>query len=165
MNPNSLLLQAENAMLEIAVSKILSLNAMTEKAGLLLTQTDATELVQTQRNSLRSNHRFDFGSDTIYKLAFTFSDSPYLTQSNYTETLHDLIELFYHFKSETQEALDDDTLIELMKDYFDNICEGSLELLAMKDLETMAQNLREGKTDFKSVRESHNWYEWEEWNE
>ena len=113
----------------------------------------------------KKNYRFEFGTDTVSKLIFAFSDSPYLTQSHYAETLHDLIELFYYFKSETSEALDDDTLIALMKDYYDHVCEGSMELLEMKDLETMARNLREGKSDFKTVREAHHWYEWEEWNE
>lgn len=165
MTSNFLLQQTEKAVEKIAVSKLLSLNAVTENFGLLLTESDAIEIIQTQKNSLKKNYRFEFGTDTVSKLIFTFSDSPYLTQSHYAETLHDLIELFYYFKSETSEALDDDTLIALMKDYYDHVCEGSMELLEMKDLETMARNLREGKSDFKTVREAHHWYEWEEWNE
>lgn len=165
MNSKHLLQQTENALQEITVSKILSLNAITEKYGLILTESDAIEIIKTQKRALKNNYRFEFGSDTLSKLIFAFSDSPYLTQSNYLEIIHDLIDLFYHFKSETQEALDDDSLIQLMKDYFDRVCEGSMELLSMKDLETMARQLRQGKLDFSTVRDAHHWYKWEEWND
>lgn len=147
------------------ISQLLAFNEKTDIYGIRLTGADAKALISTQENALAQNGRFDFGTGIIVKIVFAFCDSPYLTQENYAETIHELIEIFYHFKNETLEALDDDTLIELMKEYFDEVCEGSLELLEMKDLETMAQNLREGKSDFKTVREGHHWYTWEEWND
>lgn len=147
------------------ISQLLAFNEKTEVYGIRLTSADAKALISSQENALAQNGRLDFGAGIIMKIVFAFCDSPYLSQENYAETLHDLIEIFYHFKNETLDALDDDTLIELMKEYFDEVCEGSLELLEMKDLETMAQNLREGKTDFKTVREVHHWYTWEEWND
>lgn len=147
------------------ISQLLAFNQKTDVYDLCLTNADVKALIVTQENALTQNGRYEFGTGIIMKIVFAFCDSPYLTQENYAETIHDLIEIFYHFKNDTLDAIDDDTLIELMKTYFDEVCEGSLELLKMKDLETMAQNLRKEKSDFKTVRNAHHWYEWEEWND
>lgn len=61
-----------------------------------------------------------------------FSESPYITQEHYVSTLHELHEIFYHLKNETEDKIGDAKLIGMMKDCFDQECEGSLELLKDK---------------------------------
>ena len=45
-------------------------------------------------------------------------------------------------KGETLEQMPDDELIERMKGYFDGVDQGSLDLLASRELDQMARNIR-----------------------
>lgn len=157
------LIKLENR--SITIPHLVSFNKLTKKYGLSLSETDAKALIESRNESLVRHGRIEFGMGILDRIIFAFCDSPYLTQENYAETIHDLIEIFYYFKSDTFDTLDDETLIELMKTNFNEGCEGSVDLLAMKDLETMARSLREGNASFKQVREAHHCYEWEEWND
>ena len=51
--------------------------------------------------------------------------------------------LFYHFKNETEDRVGDTALLTYMKRAFDGQCRGSLELLAGTALPEMARKLRE----------------------
>lgn len=126
-----------------AACDILCCNSLTEAYGLSLTSEQAAELIQTRSLSLESTGRIEFGGGVIDKIIRSFCDSPYLSQYDYAETLHELVELFYFFKNETLDLIGDDDLIGLMKKGYD-ICQGSLDLLANRELETMARNIRYG---------------------
>jgi hypothetical protein len=80
-----------------------------------------------------------------------FCESPYLSQFNYAATLNDLIETFYYFKNETLDEISDDELISLMKKYFDGRCQGSIELLQNRGLESLARNIRYGINDYANL--------------
>ncbi|MEG2117744.1 MAG: DUF6323 family protein, partial [Clostridia bacterium] len=90
---------------------------------------------------LISNGRFELGGGIITKIINAFCRSPYITQSNYAQTINELIELFYYFKTETKDKVDDDSLIEFMSNSFDNVCQGSVELLGTRELERVARNI------------------------
>ncbi|MEG1743142.1 MAG: DUF6323 family protein, partial [Clostridia bacterium] len=96
---------------------------------LILSNDDAREIVETREDALISNGRFELGGGIITKIINAFCRSPYITQSNYAQTINELIELFYYFKTETKDKVDDDSLIEFMSNSFDNVCQGSVELL------------------------------------
>ncbi|NOV61628.1 hypothetical protein B0H37_000844 [Clostridium beijerinckii] len=49
------------------------------------------------------------------------------------------------------EEIGDIELINLMKGYFDNECQGSLELLRYKYLDTIAHNIKYGVSDYLNV--------------
>lgn len=127
-----------------AVREIVQCNDYTEQFGLVLTQQQAAQLVQTRSDSLRQNGRIEFGGGVIDKIIREFCDSPYISADNYAQTLHELIELFYAFKNETMDRVPDDDLIHFMKSAFDGVCGGSLELLADRELYRMAKNVRNG---------------------
>lgn len=127
-----------------AVGEILRCNAVTRRFGLALTEAQAAELVETRAHALRENGRIEFGGGVIDKLAEAFCDSPYLSMRNYTQTLHALIELFYHYKNEALDRISDDDLIAFMKTAYDGACHGSLELLAGRELWRLARNARFG---------------------
>lgn len=136
-------------MQKLAVTEILDCNEITSRYRLILTPTEARELVATRAQALSSNGRIEFAGGIINKLIMKFCNSPFLSQYNYATTLNDLIETFYYFKNETLDEVSDDELISLMKTYFDRSCQGSIELLQNRELETLARNIRYGISEYK----------------
>ena len=127
-----------------AINEVIKCNDYTLRHGLVLTQVQAAELVDTRALALSDNGRIEFGGGVIDKIIKGFCDSPYISMHNYTETLHELIEMFYYYKNETMDLISDDELIMYMKSLFDGVCQGSLELLSGRELYRMAKNLRSG---------------------
>jgi len=132
-----------------AVGEVIKCNEHTEQFGLVLTQAQAIELVETRFLSLRENGRIEFGGGVIDKIIKEFCDSPYISMHNYAATLHELIETFYYYKNETLDLISDDDLIKFMKSAFDGVCQGSVDLLSGRELYQLARNLRFGlPTDY-----------------
>ena len=127
-----------------AVGEVIKCNDYTEQFGLVLTQAQAIELVETRSLSLRDNGRIEFGGGVIDKIIKEFCDSPYISMHNYAATLHELIETFYYYKNETLDLISDDDLIKFMKSAFDGVCQGSIDLLSGRELYRLARNLRFG---------------------
>ncbi len=127
-----------------AVSEIMKCNDMTVKFGLILTEAQALELVETRSYALKQNGRIEFGGGVIDKIISEFCDSPYISINNYNETVHELLEIFYYYKNETIDLMSDDDLIKYMKNAFDGICQGSIELLSGRELYKLARNMRYG---------------------
>lgn len=78
---------------------------------------------------LNKTSRIELGNGVTGKLIDAFCSSPYISQQNYEETLHELRALFYEYKNETLEGVSDDELIDYMQYTFNGECSGSLELL------------------------------------
>ena len=138
---------------KLAVAEIVSCNQTTSRYGLVLKESDARELADTRSEALEKLGRVEFAGGVISKLILEFCDSPYLDQANYAETLHELVQIFYYFKNETLDEVDDDDLITAMKKYFDETCRGSLDLLETRNLETLARKIRYGETDTEDYGE------------
>lgn len=128
-----------------AIGEILKCNDSTARFGLELTERQAAQLVETRAFALKTAGRIEFGGGVIQKLIYAFCDSPYLMRQNYESTLHELVELFYFYKNETENRFSDDELIDFMKKAYDGPCAGSLELLAGRELYRLAENLRWGR--------------------
>jgi hypothetical protein len=133
--------------------QIVEFNEKSKKYGLVLTHTDALQLVETRSRSLLENGRIEIGSGTLIKIIDAFYDSVFIMQEDYSDTLNELLEIFYYFKNETLELISDEELIDLMKDYFENRCKGSLELLKDRELEKLANNLRFGVADYSNMND------------
>ena len=129
---------------EQAAEEILHSNRHSLPFGLLLTKQQALELAETRSRALHACGRVEFGAGMIGKLAEAFCSSPYLSRETYAETLNELVELFYLYKSETGERVTDDGLIRYMRAAFDGPCGGSLELLGGRALYRLAHRLRSG---------------------
>ena len=130
--------------------EILQCNEETIEYGLKLREEDVKEIIQTRSEALSKNGRVEFGGGIIKEIIATFSDSPYISQYNYVETIEELIEMFYYYKNETMEEIGDTDLINLMKDYFDNKCQGSLDFLN-RYLDSIAHNIKYGVTDYLNM--------------
>lgn len=139
-----LMIFSDSLLIKHAVSEIIKCNEITEQYALTLTEQQAVELVETRSYSLKSTGRIELGGGVIDKIIKEFCDSPYISQYNYAETLHELIEIFYYYKNETLDLMSDDDLIKFMQKCFNGKCQGSLDLLKFRELEKMAHNIRYG---------------------
>lgn len=125
-------------------------NEQSSQFGLLLSHQDAVELIETRNLALKGTGRIEFGGIIINKIIEEFCSSPYLTMDNYAESIHDLTEIFYYYKNETFDLISDDDLIKFMRHRFDSVCQGSLELLAGRELDNLVRSIRCGYAAFCS---------------
>lgn len=123
-------------------NQILEMNTESAQYGLTLTATDAQELIEARHEVLQSFGRVELDIEVIRKLILSFCTSPFITQEDYATILLDLLEVFYYMKNETEDRLSDDQLIEQLKDFFDDDCGGSMELLMGRELEEFARSFR-----------------------
>ncbi|MDP4088857.1 MAG: DUF6323 family protein [Bacillota bacterium] len=137
-----------------AFAEIQQINEVTLEYGLRLSDNDIKIILSTRSEALSSSGRVEFGGEIITRLIMRFCDSPYISQYNYVETIDELIETFYHYKNETMDGISDDELIDFMKECFDNKCQGDLELLRYKYLDTLAHNVKYGVVDYLEVDEA-----------
>ena len=139
-------ISSSSIVMKLAMEDTLRCNDYTQKFGLVLSEEQAMNLVTTRAKSLEANGRIEFGGGVVEKLIWAFCDSPYISQDNYAETIHELIECFYYFKNDTLDICSDDEMIAFMAEAFNGECQGSGELLRDRDMERMAANLRYGRT-------------------
>lgn len=131
------------------MTEIRNCNDFTSKYSLQLSDADIHELVENRKEALANTGRIEFGGGIIQKIIIEFADSPYIYQDNYTETLTQLQELFYYYKNEALEELPDNELIQVMRKYFDDICQGSLEYLNSTMLENYCRDIRYGTKEYR----------------
>ena len=105
-------------------------NARTEQYGLCLTAQALAALERGRRDALRDSGRVELGGGILERLAEAFADSPYLSQECFAETLAELQELFYHFKTAARETLPDDELLLGLRRAFDGPAGGDTGYLA-----------------------------------
>ncbi|MDK2935337.1 MAG: hypothetical protein PWP62_345 [Eubacteriaceae bacterium] len=129
-------------LIESNTKRIYQCNAITSDYQLFLTPEEAHALALTQQQSLKDQGRIDLCESIIpEKIITAFSDSAYLAAENYFESLTELIDIFYYYKSDTLEQFSDDHLLQKMKDYFDGSCHGSLALLKNRELYHLARSI------------------------
>ena len=131
---------------------IFNCNEFTSEYGLMFHENDVKEIIRTRNVALETSGRIEFNGEIITKIITSFCDSPYISQYNYSDTINELVEIFYNYKNETLDYISDDELIEIMKEYFDNYCQGSLELLEGKVLYKIADNIRRGVKDYTNIQ-------------
>ena len=117
---------------EQQINEILELNDTTNKFGLLLNATEITQILEERNKDLKYIGRIDFSIEVTKNLVANFCNSSFITQETYVETLQGLHTVFYHLKNETMDKIGDTILINLIKDYFENSCGGSVEVLKGK---------------------------------
>ena len=123
--------------------EILNCNDFSKEYGLILSKEQVLDIINTKNNSLKDNGRVEFDKSVISLIIKEFCSSNYIEAVKYVETINELIELFYYYKSETFDILTDDELIEYMKDEFNGKCQGSIDLL-YKKLDKITDNLHNG---------------------
>ena len=127
-----------------AIAEIKKCNELTIKYDLHLNDDEVKALVERRFDALKNTGRIEFSEGILTKIIEAFCDSPYIMQQNYEDTLLELQDAFYFFKSEAMDQISDDELIEFMKRHFDGKCQGSLEYLSGTTLEELCRNTRYG---------------------
>lgn len=142
----------ENSLLDKEVfNEIIKCNYFTKEYGLKLTEKNIKEIMATRKESLNKFGRIEFNGEIVTKIIKRFCDSPYISQYNYSDSINELVEIFYNYKNETLDYIGDDELIDIMKTNFDDYCAGSMELLEGKVLYRIADNIRNGVKDYKKI--------------
>ncbi len=126
---------------EQQVNEILQMNDESSKFGLVLTAQETVQILEERNRCLKHIGRIDLGIEVSKSIISNFCKSSYITPEIYVATLHELHEIFYHMKNETEDKIGDDALIKTIKDYFENSCGGSTELLKGK-LQIFADDFR-----------------------
>lgn len=128
-----------NLLKQQSIAEIKQSNDYTLKYGLTLSDHDINALVEHRKEALELSGRIEFSGGVIQKLIYKFASSPYVYQDNYVSTMSELQELFYYFKNETMDEINDDDLIHIMKQYFDLDCQGSLKSLQTRVFENICR--------------------------
>ncbi len=144
------LISFENLSLQPVSREILDLNAVSAEYGLLLSEEDARELSDTRNRSLTENDRVEIGVGAVGKLIRRFCKSHYVTQENYTNLLNEVTDLFYYIKTETEDQISDDDLVEELFRRFELRCNGSIDTLVSV----------EGERIIRMVNSGDNYYDW-----
>lgn len=129
---------------EEEIKSIIECNEFSKRYRVVLTEKDVNELLERRKENLVEEERVEFKGGILPKIIYEFCDSPYIYQQNYVETLEGLQTAFYMFKNECLDELSDDELLSLMKKYFNEECEGSLEYLEGTFLDIYCRNIRKG---------------------
>lgn len=127
------------------VNQILKTNENSKENGLTLSEEEATALVEARRDTLKSERRVEFGDSISPKLIRVFSDSSFINQEDYAETIARLQEIFFLYKNESMDMVTDDELLGIMKNAYENESGGDLEYLEGTALEAFARNIRAGE--------------------
>ena len=117
-------------------------NEYTNQFGLCLTDDDIQDLLIRRRECLSEQQRVEFGTGILDKIIFAFCDSNFIYQDNYVESIARLQNIFYLYKNESMDELTDEELITMMRNAFDDECQGSLEYLEETYLDQFARNIR-----------------------
>ncbi|MTI71828.1 MAG: hypothetical protein FH751_16385 [Firmicutes bacterium] len=123
------------------IEEVLKSNEKIKKYGLLLTVEDVNKIMETRNRALQSYGRIELEIKVTKMMIEEFSDSCYIDNENFVFILNELQDIFYYFKNETEDKISDIKLIDILKEYFENSCEGSIELLKSR-LEVFAQEFR-----------------------
>lgn len=142
MNLPAIFNSVNTVLKEIQINELMETNKGSVDYGLRLTEKDASEIIEARNETLQSYGRIDLGIGTTKELIKNFCTSSFINQQEYTSTLIDLQEIFYYMKNETEDSIGDEDLIDKMKDYFNNSCQGSLELLQGREIESLAKSIR-----------------------
>lgn len=130
-----------NALKERQVNEILKLNDDTREYGLVLKSEEVLQILDARNKYLQHVGRIELGIEVSKSIIHSFCNSSYIAQDGYVDALHELHEIFYSMKNETEDKIGDEKLIRIMKDFYEKSSGGSLELLKSQLL-TFAEDFR-----------------------
>lgn len=125
--------------------EILELNEISKEYGLVLSEEDAVELSETRTKALVDNDRIEIGVGAIAGIIKRFSKSRYVNDDNYTYVLNEITDIFYYIKTETDDKVDDDELLDELFKRFELNCRGSMDLLLGREAERIIRKINSGE--------------------
>lgn len=129
---------------EIQLREILEINNESEKYGLVLNMQDAKAIVAARAAALQNSERIEMSNDVVKKITQMLYASPFICQEDYVFNINNIQEMFYYMKNETEDKIGDDELIDIIFNFYNNSCQGSIELLK-ETLQSFGENFRREK--------------------
>lgn len=123
-------------------AQILALRERAISYGLVISPKDASALAEVGVEQLHEQERVEFAQSAVVKIIHKFMESGYISQSDFVETVSELIAVFYEVKEESLDVISDDDVIFAMFDCFENISNGDIELLRTRDLERLIRRAK-----------------------
>ena len=139
------LITLENFALQPVDDKILALNTVSQEHGLMLTPEDARELSEIRERSLRDNERLEIGLGAMEGIIRRFSRSSFINQENYAYVVAEVTDLFYYIKTETDDKVSDNELLDELYLRFEQRCRGSVDLLLSREGEILIRKINAGE--------------------
>lgn len=139
------LITLENFALQPVDDKILALNEVSRVHGLVLTPEDAKELSQIRERSLKDNERLEIGLGAMEGVIRRFSKSSFVNQENYAYVIAEVTDLFYYIKTETDDKVSDNELLDELYLRFEQRCRGSVDLLLGREGEILIRKINAGE--------------------
>lgn len=125
--------------------KILALNDVSREHGLMLTPEDAKELSEVRARSLKDNERLEIGLGAMEGVIRRFSQSAFINQENYAYVIAEVTDLFYYIKTETDDKINDNELLDELYLRFEQRCRGSVDLLMSREGEILIRKINAGE--------------------
>lgn len=113
----------------MTVKGILGCAEYAEKHGIIIDERCAAALAEAKTKALGVSGRVEFGESAAVLLAEVFAGSPYLTNDNFTETVSEVIGVFYEAKNAVRDRVGDRALAEFLRRAFDGVCGGDTDSL------------------------------------
>ena len=139
------LITLENFALQPVDDKILALNEVSREYGLVLTAEDAKELSEIRERSLKDNERLEIGLGAMEGIIRRFSRSSFINQENYAYVIAEVTDLFYYIKTETDDRISDNELLDELYLRFEQRCRGSVDLLLGREGEILIRKINAGE--------------------
>ena len=139
------LITLENFALQPVDDKILALNDVSREYGLVLTAEDAKELSEIRERSLKDNERLEIGLGAMEGIIRRFSKSSFINQENYAYVIAEVTDLFYYVKTETDDKVSDNELLDELYLRFEQRCRGSVDLLLSREGEILIRKINAGE--------------------
>ena len=121
--PNYLAVFSSGGITEIekkyVARELMLLGEKTAEHGIVLTEKDCVDIAECRFESLKENERIEIGLGATERIIEEFSESGYVNQNNFRETVEGLLECFYMIKTETDDKVSDDDVMEFLKYLFE----------------------------------------------
>lgn len=111
------------------ISKIIECNEFLEKYGLKITPEDVKVIIEKRNEALKKSGRIETSNEIVSRLIKEFCDSSYISNENFLETINELIEAFYYYKTETKNKISDEELIKFMREHYEKTVNGDISYL------------------------------------
>ncbi len=151
MSVPNLFTTMSTSLIDIQVTELLQTNTQSEQYGLTITAEEAKEIIECRNDVLKNYGRVELEIQVTKKIIHDFCASPFINQEDYASTLIDLQEIFYYMKNETYDQIGDDELLDIIKDFYNNSCCGSIELLMGRELDKFVRDFRRKHTRLYTI--------------
>ena len=138
------LISFENISLQPITESILSLNEITGRFGLVLSEKDAVELSETRNKAISENDRIEIGNGAVPAIVEKFCRSRYVNNENFTYILNEITYLFYCIKTETDDKISDSELVDELFKRFELQCRGSIDVLENREVGRIIRKINSG---------------------